>query len=106
MDKATELLILAKEILEDEVEWCKGVLYLEDPNDENKIVSACAIGALDIASGRLFDRFTHSYTRRDTVNQAEMRLIAEIPMDNVPDYNDLSSTSKEDILLMFKRAIG
>ena len=111
MDQVTEILIDAHKILSEEVEWCQNTLVMEERVNGNKvIISACALGALDMAAARAFnlafdDRYGHEV--QTAINEGESRLAAAIngPVKHVADFNDAPETSKEDVLLLFKHAI-
>ena len=113
MDKATEILIAAKKILESELDWCQGKLfdYEEDTFDDETGVtvmvlkSVCAVGAIRVADSRIRGVPAFNCLTEEAV-EAITRLQSQLDYPSVGGYNDLPSTSKEDILLMFKRAIN
>lgn len=113
MNRTTEILTVAKEILESEIDWCQGSTYIYGFNgngetDYGRVVSACALGAIDLAVKRVMPAVNFGIkTRWYAFDKAENRLYKHVPVEccSIPGYNDLDSTSKEDVLLMFKRAI-
>lgn len=109
MDKGTEILIEAKRLLEEELEWCKNNMYVRDKNQT--ILAACAVGAISLASGMqgkaycpdqinpIIEGFNTAYNRLQVVvdNTAPGNIVA--------NFNDDPNTTREDVLLAFKRAI-
>lgn len=111
-DKITEILTVAKKILESELDWCQGLIYrYEGECSVANITHACALGALDFAVDRVVGQLSNNMpqelyeTRMSLYNQLTNRLESQIPGKSIPRFNDDPYTSKEDILLMFKRAI-
>lgn len=110
MDKTTEILIEAKRILEEDLEWCKLRMYRRDEN--HNIIAACAVGAIGIAAG--IEGTNYTADQADAVaknfNGACDRLqeiVSTInPIQIVSHFNDHSTTTKEDVLMAFKRAIN
>jgi hypothetical protein len=110
-----ETLEAAKKILEEnELEWCQGIQYNYDESDN--IIGVCAVGAISLAAASvtgLNDRNNRDDDRYFVFN--ETAIVATFALRNflptedfitVQGYNDDSSTTKEDILLLFKRVIN
>lgn len=106
MNESTRLLIEAKRLLEEEVEWCQGTLYKYD--EEDNITAVCAVGALskafNVEHGYLDPLSDSNYV------EARRRLGCAVINLNptaltIPLFNDDRNTTKEDILMAFKQAI-
>lgn len=107
-EKVVEILETAKNILESEVDWCQHKLYAYDEEGPmEKVVAACAIGAYHLAKDRVM--VESSFQRIFEVGSEVIRyLCANVPPQferSVAGYNDDPNTTKEDVLLMYKRAI-
>lgn len=106
-DNSTEILIEAKRLLEEEIEWCQRDAYVFGSDDE--VIAACALGAIELAAYSL-TKYRHYPSQLKAQNRlAEVIPAAEndyeICHEIIPDFNDNPNTTKEDILLAFKRAI-
>lgn len=105
-DKVVKILETAKEILESEMDWCQGKLYRYDNYTSPKVIAACAIGAYHIALSRVFLQEEIDYA---TVQEALRCLYVNVPpqfaQSPIAEFNDDPHTTKEDVLLMYKRAI-
>lgn len=105
-EEVVKILETAKEILESELEWCQGKLYGYASNASIKKVSACAIGACHIALNRIYSK-----EEMDCIAAAQALrcLYTNVPpqfkQSPITEFNDDPNTTKEDVLLMFKRAI-
>lgn len=94
VDKATEILIEAKRLLEEELEWHQGSSY--NWGKDGTLIGACALGALANSAN---DIWTEGF------KAAYSRLLRAVPR-TVSLFNDDPNTTKEDVLLAFKRAIN
>lgn len=89
-DYVTNILVEAKRLLEEELEWLQGCLYIQDSN--NNYTGACAIGAIGIATENL-----------GATTQLEMEAYIRLEKtvtpvgELIPAFNDNPSTTKEDI---------
>lgn len=98
MDASSKILSEAKRLLEDELQWTQGVLTVFDYNKE-KFLAACALGSIAIASINLGTSIVY----KDQTD-AQDRL-KNIVGSSIVDFNDDPNTTKEDVLIAFKRAI-
>lgn len=114
MDKVTEVLTIAKELLEGEkIAWCQGEMFKYSDRHETEIVSACAVGAICLAVDQVMGYRVDSLTDPEPFKAhceldglAREALSKQIGGESIPGFNDQPETTKEDVLLIFKRAIA
>lgn len=104
-----------EEILEgalDDIEqhgWNQGSLYegvWDDPSHLPETASACALGAMMRATSGRADVVQHDHS--EAFIEAARRLAESVKLANrfgIPGWNDDKDTTKEDVILGFKRAI-
>lgn len=107
MSEAIEILIKAKHLLEEELDWCQG--HLEELNNNGEVVAVCAIGAINQASKNI-DCNPSLYCDIDDnpFFQAWKHLQDSVSNNYdvmISTFNDDPNTTKEDVLLAFKHAI-
>lgn len=108
MSEAIELLIDAKRLLEEDVEWCQGNLFEYDEKDN--ITAVCAVGAISrvftLRKGTVCDS---AWINSSCVEARQLLRGAVIKLNpttlTIPKFNDDPNTTKEDVLLAFKNAI-
>lgn len=116
MDKTTEILIEAKRLLEEELEWYQGGSFLKDESD--RVIGACALGAIALAAQNLntiselfgeqhnaADRLSTALTTAQLATALPFVFDLSDPRPTIVHFNDNPNTSKEDVPLAFKRAI-
>ena len=105
-NSAIALLILTKSKLDTEDKWTKGVMArdengtrLNPTTDSDKAVCWCITGAMEAC------KFTHSVYEKAYVALMEAIDDAISEISSVEEYNDLASTSYQDVMNLIDAAI-
>lgn len=123
MTTKKDVLVRAKEILEDDSVWIKGALGRDRYGDDADVQSLdaeqfCMLGAVEHAAWVLGHRCSEHLgfkgcdcgcEDRACACDANLLLLEKVNRDgwpHIPNFNDDPLTTHEDVLLMLKRAIG